>query len=56
MFAKELDYVLTRSGRKGAIVLVYGDHAAYEIEYFEDGEWELETIMPTDIAEIIVAY
>ncbi|WP_410770106.1 hypothetical protein [Fontibacillus sp. BL9] len=56
MVAEELDYVLTRTGRKGTIVLVHGAHEAYEIEYYDDGEWELETILPTDIAEIIVAY
>ncbi|MCT2195389.1 hypothetical protein M3G15_09575 [Paenibacillus sp. p3-SID1389] len=53
MLPKELDCVLTRSGREGTIVSVYGDHEAYEIEYYEDGEWILETITLEDIVEIV---
>jgi len=51
MEIRELDVVLTRSGRKGAIVHVYGGEA-YEIEY-QDALGDTETIKPEDVVEVL---
>jgi len=50
---KELDYVETRSGRKGTIVHVYKDGAAYEIEY-DGSAGHTDTITPEEIVKVIV--
>lgn len=52
MEIRELDVVLTRSGRKGAIVHVYGGGEAYEIEY-QDALGDTETIKPEDVVEVL---
>lgn len=56
MLAKELDYVRTRDGRTGTIVLAFTvPNIAYEIE-FDGSEGETETVLPSDIVEIIQSY
>ena len=53
----ELDYVLTKSGRKGTIVHIYRNekdkgYEAYEIEY-EGSDGKTDTILPSEIAEVL---
>lgn len=39
-------------GERGTVVMVYGDHAAYEVEFMEDDTWHtkaLVTLRPDDV-------
>jgi hypothetical protein len=52
---KELDYVRTKDGRQGTVVLIFTiPNLAYEIEF--DGAEETETILPEAIIEVIESY
>ncbi|HEY8293197.1 MAG TPA: DUF4926 domain-containing protein [Thermomicrobiales bacterium] len=36
-----------KAGRRGAVVMVYGDHEAYEVEFYNaDWEWKPEMNVP----------
>jgi hypothetical protein len=50
LIVKELDYVRTKDGRMGTIMLEYTvPDVAYEIDY--DGQEETEVVKPADIIE-----
>jgi hypothetical protein len=52
---KELDYVKTKDGRTGTVMLIhYRPRLAYEIEF--DGAEMTEAVLPQEIIEIIERY
>lgn len=56
MIIKELDYVKTKSGKQGTIVMVFTKpDLAYEIE-FDGANGETETVVPGEITEILKSY